>query len=152
MLLLPVFQVDPLAAQPSGAGGEGSGAAAVALPRTPAALAAWPGGAAPFKCGVFPQAADTVDYTAWWAARPSESDTSSSSSGGGGGGADDVEGGLLPAPYFDFFEPVGVAAAAQLPRWDERFRGYGLNKVQLGAHLAALGFQFKVSAPGGGAG
>ena len=126
-------------------------AAAAKLPRTKAALASFPGGARPFQCGVFPQDQESVDYAAWWVAAAGLAAVSSgedSSSGPDHGGADGPSTppalGLLPVPYFDFFEPVGVAAAMQLPRWDERFRGYGLNKVQLGAHLSALGFEFKV--------
>jgi len=51
---------------------------------------------------------------------------------------------LQEATWSDFFEPVGVAATRQLPRWSEVFRGYGLNKVQMGTHLAALGFKLQV--------
>ncbi len=41
-------------------------------------------------------------------------------------------------------EPICIAAKSELPRYDERFKGYGLNKVQHSYHLAALGARFMV--------
>jgi hypothetical protein len=61
----------------------------------------------------------------------------------GGQGSEGLDS-LLDANWHDNFEPVGVAAARQLPPWSEAFRGYGLNKVQMGTHLNSLGFRFKV--------
>jgi hypothetical protein len=46
---------------------------------------------------------------------------------------------LVPTPYF---EPLFAAKHADLPRYDEQFRGYGLNKVQFTDLLAALGRRF----------
>lgn len=37
-----------------------------------------------------------------------------------------------------------IVNRADLPPYDPRFRGYGLNKVQHAYHLATLGFRFLV--------
>lgn len=39
---------------------------------------------------------------------------------------------------------MGIVYKHALPPWDERFTGHGLNKVQHGYHMAALGFKFMV--------
>jgi hypothetical protein len=46
--------------------------------------------------------------------------------------------------YKDFYEPYVVAARANVPRYDERFRGYGLNKVSHLYAVAAAGATFHV--------
>jgi hypothetical protein len=52
---------------------------------------------------------------------------------------------LLRAPvYRRPCRPAPPDLWPQVPPFDERFRGYGLNKVQHALHCAALGFQFRV--------
>ncbi len=41
------------------------------------------------------------------------------------------------------------AARLQVPRYDARFRGYGLNKVEQAYRMAAMGFEFRVRVAGG---
>jgi hypothetical protein len=149
-LVLPVFEVaqaEATAAAASSAAAAaqpGGGSSGGGLPRTKAVLARHPGGARPFHCGAFPQATPSLDYNAWWKAGRSDSAAGEGSSGGSSAEPSQQER-LLDVEWHDFFEPVGLAATRQLPRWNEAFRGYGLNKVQLGTHLASLGFRFRVS-------
>lgn len=48
--------------------------------------------------------------------------------------------------YEEFFEPYVVLSRKHAPRFDERFRGYGLNKCSFLRHCHALGFRFEVLA------
>ena len=48
------------------------------------------------------------------------------------------------ARYAEGFEPYVLVRAATCPRFDARFRGYGLNKVQHAFALDALGYRFVV--------
>jgi len=48
------------------------------------------------------------------------------------------------AKYEFPFEPYFVADVRTLPRWDERFRGYGEDKAQQVLHMARAGFKFVV--------
>lgn len=168
MLVAPVFEVQrppaPAAAASAGAaqgvpGQVPGGAVAGTLPCTKDELREWQWGLRPFHCGVFPQEKPSVDYAAWWAfdSRNCSGDTpvagderlASSSDGTDKSGGDASSGSSpwvgLEATWHDYFEPVGVAANGQLPEWSELFRGYGLNKVQYGTHLASLGFTFQAS-------
>jgi hypothetical protein len=76
----------------------------------------------PFHCGVFPQPTPSVDYAAWLHADHP-----------------------LQLQYHEYWEPFGAGPIASMPLYDERFRGYGLNKQQHTRHLEALGFEFQVS-------
>jgi len=38
---------------------------------------------------------------------------------------------LFVVDYHDYYEPYIIASRAWLPRYDERFRGYGMNKVPI---------------------
>jgi hypothetical protein len=132
-LALPIFEV--VGSARAKAAGAGDSIEPSALPRTKAQLIADPR-ARPFQCGVFPQQTPSINYAAWLAAGV------------------ETEAAVTPPPpppllevtQSDLFEPSGVAAVARLPRWDERFRGYGLNKAALGASLAANGFELRAAA------
>jgi glycosyltransferase-like protein LARGE len=50
--------------------------------------------------------------------------------------------------YEEFFEPYVVLNRACAPRFDERFRGYGLNKCSFLRHCHAVGVQFEVLVQG----
>jgi len=50
--------------------------------------------------------------------------------------------------YKEFFEPYVVLNRKSAPRFDERFRGYGLNKCSFLRHCHALGFRFEVLVQG----
>ncbi|KAG2453085.1 hypothetical protein HYH02_002417 [Chlamydomonas schloesseri] len=101
----------------------------------------------PFHCGRYPQPLPSVDYAGWLedasaaaaaAAQPQPQPERSE--------AAQQEGGLqwIEVPYHEYFEPYGVVRRDQVPFYDERFRGYGLNKVQHAYHMAAAGFQFRL--------
>lgn len=76
----------------------------------------------PFHCGVFPQPTPSLHYEAWLHADHP-----------------------LQLQYHAYWEPFGAGPIASMPLYDERFRGYGLNKQQHTRHLEALGFVFQVS-------
>lgn len=77
--------------------------------------------AEPFHCGVFRPEGDPLNYSRWYdASLPYE------------------------VPYLEFFEPHVIGLTASMPRYDERFKGYGLNKVQHTYAAASSGFRFKV--------
>ena len=42
------------------------------------------------------------------------------------------------------YEPWGLALRQQVPLFDERFRGYGMNKIVWSQAIAAAGFKFMV--------
>ena len=42
------------------------------------------------------------------------------------------------------YEPWVLMQRTSVPLFDEAFRGYGMNKITWSAHIAALGFTFKV--------
>ena len=46
--------------------------------------------------------------------------------------------------YEEYFEPYIIANKHVLPRYDERFRGYGMNKISHLLNVAAHGFKFNV--------
>ncbi|CAK0898505.1 unnamed protein product [Prorocentrum cordatum] len=49
------------------------------------------------------------------------------------------------AAYEEYFEPYVVAARRLVPAYDERFRGYGLNKISHLYEMSARGFEFYVA-------
>jgi len=49
-----------------------------------------------------------------------------------------------PVQYEECFEPYVIAARTLIPRYDERFRGYGMNKIAHILHMDALHFEFWV--------
>lgn len=108
-------------------GGDGGFAVPSGVPRTKEqlreVLVQLPDSVQGFHCGKFKQRTQSFDYDAWWAAPP----------------------GSRPydLTYHEYWEPVGVVAAAGLPAYDPAFQGYGLNKVQFSYHLAALGYAFR---------
>eukprot|EP00959_Pyramimonas_sp_CCMP1952_P187148 3913563-Pyramimonas_sp.AAC.1 len=63
--------------------------------------------------------------------------------GGCGEGPEVVTGEGYEVRYADFYEPYIVAARAHVPRYDERFRGYGMNKVSHLHAVAAAGLRFR---------
>merc|ERR1711998_691724 len=50
--------------------------------------------------------------------------------------------------YEEFFEPYVVIDRRVSPRFDERFRGYGLNKCSFLRHCHSLGIHFEVLSKG----
>eukprot|EP01023_Acetabularia_acetabulum_P062411 TRINITY_DN7680_c0_g1_i4.p1 TRINITY_DN7680_c0_g1~~TRINITY_DN7680_c0_g1_i4.p1 ORF type:complete len:407 (+),score=27.42 TRINITY_DN7680_c0_g1_i4:244-1464(+) len=46
--------------------------------------------------------------------------------------------------YVEYYEPLGIVRKSLVPKYDERFRGYGLNKVQFAYHLNFLNCTFYV--------
>ncbi|GIM05697.1 hypothetical protein Vretimale_10130 [Volvox reticuliferus] len=117
----------------------------------------------PFHCGRYPQPVASIDYGCWWAAslgsemEPSEATLDGNTvpvgrsleSTDGGNKISEAVAGLegpywITVPYHEYFEPYGIVRRDQVPLYDERFRGYGLNKVQHVYHMWAAGFQFRV--------
>jgi Glycosyl-transferase for dystroglycan len=94
MLVLPAFQLNLPEALPD------SAVQYKTAPTTAAELAAALacGDAVPFHCGPFAPHTPLIDPATWLAADE-----------------------LLECAYDDRCEPQGIAAAATLPRWDERF-------------------------------
>ena len=64
--------------------------------------------ASAFHTGHFPKGHGPTNFSAWF----------ESSSG-------------YDVSYADFSDPYVVAAKTRIPRYDERFRGYGINKVKI---------------------
>ena len=60
---------------------------------------------------------------------------------------EEVNAEVYPAQHVNGFEPYVVVKrnSVSLPRYDERFRGYGLNKVVHVVALARAGYSFKVA-------
>eukprot|EP00927_Polykrikos_kofoidii_P034368 TRINITY_DN2916_c0_g4_i1.p1 TRINITY_DN2916_c0_g4~~TRINITY_DN2916_c0_g4_i1.p1 ORF type:complete len:1846 (-),score=235.92 TRINITY_DN2916_c0_g4_i1:31-4842(-) len=88
-----------------------------------------------FHVDHFPQGHGATDYERWRRfARLSEKDSQPFSYG------------IL---YEEYFEPYIVANRSCLPRFDERFRGYGLNKCSFVRHCHAIGIRFGVLVRGG---
>ncbi|KAG2487167.1 hypothetical protein HYH03_014149 [Edaphochlamys debaryana] len=121
----------------------------------------------PFHCGRYPQPLPTVDFEAWWGASLQSLGVASGprgAAGGGGGSSDSAAGAAagrassrseaaagggsdarwLPLQYHEYFEPYGIVRRDQVPLYDERFRGYGLNKVQQAYGMAAAGYEFRL--------
>jgi hypothetical protein len=51
---------------------------------------------------------------------------------------------MISMDYIHPCEPYVIALSDALPRYDERFRGRGQNKVEQLAHMAAWGFEWKL--------
>ena len=47
-------------------------------------------------------------------------------------------------PHVWGYEPWGIMERAQIPLFDESFRGYGMNKITWSRHIASLGYNFVV--------
>lgn len=116
MLVLPAFQQSLQSELPD--------THFAAVPRTKQQLAAAlaSGAVEPFHCGAFPPAYQPIDIAHWLQASEP-----------------------YAVQYTEYFEPQGIAMKQQLPLYDERFRGYGLNKVQHAWYMNRLGYRFVVS-------
>jgi len=79
------------------------------------------GQATGFHVGHFPKGHMPTDYSKWFSSETSFS-----------------------VNYSEGYEPYVLAARKLLPRYDERFRGYGMNKISFFFHLNALNFSFVV--------
>ncbi|GLI62508.1 hypothetical protein VaNZ11_005164 [Volvox africanus] len=125
------------------------------------AVTRFPTALRPFHCGRYPQPVASIDYERWWAASlgservPSDATLDGTSLGPGGrslAGTEEVGEAVesrkgpcwITVPYHEYFEPYGIVRRDQVPLYDERFRGYGLNKVQHAYHMWAAGFHFRV--------
>ena len=49
------------------------------------------------------------------------------------------------ATFVEGFEPYVIVSLKDIPKYDARFVGYGLNKVQHAVHMNAIGFKFVVA-------
>jgi len=78
-------------------------------------------GATAFHVGHFPKGHAPTNYRHWWQASEP-----------------------YRVEYEECYEPYVVAARAHVPKYDERFRGYGMNKIVHIFHLHALGTAFFV--------
>ncbi|KAG2437412.1 hypothetical protein HXX76_006064 [Chlamydomonas incerta] len=101
----------------------------------------------PFHCGRYPQPVPSVDYAGWLAdaaaaARQEGQQQQQQQQEAGVAGSGELL--WREVPYHEYFEPYGIVRRDQVPFYDERFRGYGLNKVQHAYHMAAAGFQFRL--------
>ncbi|KAF6265423.1 hypothetical protein COO60DRAFT_1633546 [Scenedesmus sp. NREL 46B-D3] len=152
MLVLPVFQCVLQQELPD------SQPAAVPRTKQQLAQALAAGQVEPFQCGAFSPQQQPVDVSAWLAAganpsMPAAGATASTMAITADAASAAAEAGDAAAAacvnayeveYCEYFEPQGVAVKQQLPLYDERFRGYGLNKVQHAWHCSRLGYSFKV--------
>ena len=95
------------------------------LPKEQAALLSLascePPAATPFHIDHFPAGHAPTDYATW-----------------------QVASAPYPVAYADSYEPYVIASKAWLPPYDERFTGYGMNKVSHLYTVAASGAQFVV--------
>lgn len=51
---------------------------------------------------------------------------------------------MYTVDYVEGFEPYVVAEKSSVPAYDERFRGYGMNKISHLYEMAKKGFEFVV--------
>lgn len=51
---------------------------------------------------------------------------------------------MIPMDYANPCEPYVIALSDAMPRYDERFRGRGQNKVEQLTHMAMWGFKWRV--------
>jgi len=99
------------------------------------------GDAEGFHLGSFPKGHRATDFGRWFSGQNANV-KSSVASGRLIRSAHGVD--AYPVAYEEHFEPYVVAPRALVPYYDERFRGYGLNKISHLRHLATLGFNFCV--------
>eukprot|EP00873_Tetraselmis_striata_P007743 jgi/Tetstr1/428007/TSEL_018080.t1 len=120
MLVVPAFEVAP----EDEAGPQAAATRVQCMPRQKRRLAALvkAGKAYGFHVGHFPQGHSPTDFSRWLASR---------------------------APYAvqfnEYYEPYVIAARRLVPPYDERFRGYGMNKISHLYASAAAGFRFTVA-------
>jgi hypothetical protein len=129
-LVVPAFE---MRSSPSGPG----------VPRDASALrkAIDEGQAEGFHVSGFPLGHQATDFPRWWA-----SQTSPAAADAVGKGLSVKVHGLdaYAVDYEEYFEPYVVAMRSCIPVYDERFRGYGLNKISHFYEMSQSGFGFKV--------
>lgn len=112
-----------------------SGQTSSDMPTTPASLqeACMAGTAEGFHIRTFPAGHRATDFAKWLA-------------GTGAGGLQRDSHGVdaYPVAYEEHFEPYVAVGRTTVPLYDERFRGYGLNKIAHLYELHARGFEFQV--------
>mmetsp|Transcript_26649 Transcript_26649/g.83578 ORF Transcript_26649/g.83578 Transcript_26649/m.83578 type:complete len:421 (-) Transcript_26649:37-1299(-) len=113
---------------------EGAPPAASPLPRDFAELLTAGERASAFHVGHFPKGHGATDFPRW----------AQLAAAGGSTGPWSYE-----IQYEEYFEPYVVLDRRLAPRFDERFRGYGLNKCSFFRHWHALGCRFEVLVHGG---
>jgi hypothetical protein len=113
-LVLPAFET-------ADGGAAGRGVAAAAAARGKAyALEAWRAGEiAPFQVAQYARGHSATDYARWAAATQ-----------------------RYDVTYEPGYEPYLLVARRHVPFYDERFRGYGRDKIAHALHMAALGVRF----------
>lgn len=94
--------------------------------------------AEPFHCRHFPQGHGPTDFPRWLAGGAD----APAPTCGEGALSSDLDGlDAYRVEYAEFFEPYVVVPRELVPRYDERFRGYGLNKV---SHLYEMAVSWEV--------
>mmetsp|Transcript_24976 Transcript_24976/g.64814 ORF Transcript_24976/g.64814 Transcript_24976/m.64814 type:complete len:667 (+) Transcript_24976:1788-3788(+) len=107
------------------------------------------GAAVPFHTRHYPAGHAATNASAW--ARAVSSTGSAGIAGWqalrGDGPTDGGQWGSYPVHHAEGYEPFLVAAPGAIPRFDERFRGYGYDKVSHTLTLALHGWSFRVLTP-----
>lgn len=102
------------------------------LPRDFTELEACGSHASAFHVRHFPQGHRATDFQRWRAYAQNDGSTPL----------------VYEVRYEEYFEPYAIISRSRAPQFDERFRGYGLNKCSFYRHCNALGFRFQVLAGG----